>query len=370
MGTDLQVTGVPGARLADVLALADHFNRSGMFSGVGVSGAVVKILAGRELGFGPFASMTGVHVIEGRPSLGSHLMAAKIKSSGRYDYRVNRLDDEECSLTFLERADGQTRELGTERVTIQEAHEKKWHLTRKNEEKSPWVKSPRNMLFARCMSNGFKFYCPDLLAGSVAYHPDEFDAEEPAEDVPPLPGTVVQVDATVDPPLSQPEPRQTEAVEVITAGQRAELVDLLKQFGDRKDEGRRLLDDLYARYQVAKLGDIPAVHFDDCKRFIADRLAALSAAEQPVPPVTQEQFKAELEPTLRARPGYAAELLKVLGVARLGEIPQTWLPLVKAVFARYDQAAALPLFARDYLDGKTVKDLDLLARSLLLQKIG
>ena len=47
--------------------------------------AVVKILAGQELGFGPFASMTGVSIIQGKPVLGANLLAAAVKSTGKYN---------------------------------------------------------------------------------------------------------------------------------------------------------------------------------------------------------------------------------------------------------------------------------------------
>jgi hypothetical protein len=40
----------------------------------------VKVLAGRELGFGPFASVNGIHVIKGKPGIVSaNLMAAAVK---------------------------------------------------------------------------------------------------------------------------------------------------------------------------------------------------------------------------------------------------------------------------------------------------
>ena len=36
--------------------------------------AAVKVQAGMEMGFGPFASMTGIHIIQGRPAVGANLM--------------------------------------------------------------------------------------------------------------------------------------------------------------------------------------------------------------------------------------------------------------------------------------------------------
>ena len=38
-------------------------------------------------------------------------------------------------------------------------------------------KFPRNMLFARAMSNGQKWYCPDAFNGATVYTPEELGAE-------------------------------------------------------------------------------------------------------------------------------------------------------------------------------------------------
>src|SRR5690349_13268341 len=66
------------------------------------SQAVVKILAGSELGFGPFASMVGVSIIQGKPAIGANLMAAAVKRTGKYNYRVTKNTDKEVEITFFE----------------------------------------------------------------------------------------------------------------------------------------------------------------------------------------------------------------------------------------------------------------------------
>ena len=74
---------------SDMSQLAKVFAESGMFSdSKSVAQAIVKIQAGQELGIPPFASMSGVHIIQGRPAIGAGLMAGKVKSSGKYDYKV------------------------------------------------------------------------------------------------------------------------------------------------------------------------------------------------------------------------------------------------------------------------------------------
>ena len=57
--------------LNQTLQLGEVLAKSGFFSDAKqASQAVVKVLAGRELGFGPVASMVGVNIIQGKPAIG------------------------------------------------------------------------------------------------------------------------------------------------------------------------------------------------------------------------------------------------------------------------------------------------------------
>lgn len=161
------------------LAVAKVFAASGFFHDARQEAqALVKIMAGRELGFAPFASMTGIFVSEsrnGRPArLGFHanLMAAAVKRSGRYDYEVRKLDDTGCVLAFVELRAGKRHELGVSPFTIDDA--KRAGLAGGVN----YQAFPRNMTFARALSNGVKWYCPDVFGGPV-YTPEELE-EDPA----------------------------------------------------------------------------------------------------------------------------------------------------------------------------------------------
>src|SRR5512139_2036335 len=73
--------------------------KSGFFSDTkDAAQAIVKVLAGQELGFGPIASMTGIFVIQNRISMSANLIAAAIKRTRRYNYRVIELTDERCEI--------------------------------------------------------------------------------------------------------------------------------------------------------------------------------------------------------------------------------------------------------------------------------
>ena len=127
------------------------------------SQAIVKVLAGRELGFGPIASMTGFYIVKGRVSMSANLMAAAVKRSGRYDFRVRKLDNDEVVIEFLEHIGNEWVSLGVSSFTIEDA---------KRAGTQNLEKFPRNMLYARAMSNGVKWFCADVTGGPT-YTPDE-----------------------------------------------------------------------------------------------------------------------------------------------------------------------------------------------------
>jgi len=63
----------------------------------GAAQASVKILAGREKGFPPLASMVGISIIEGKPAAGANLLAGATKRA-RYTWRVVQRDTKGCML--------------------------------------------------------------------------------------------------------------------------------------------------------------------------------------------------------------------------------------------------------------------------------
>ena len=154
--------------------------------------ASVKVMAGMEMGFGPFASMTGIHIIQGRPAVGANLMASAVKSNPKYDYRVREMSAEVCKIEFFEVIAGHRESIGVSEFTMTDA--KKAHV--KNIDTYP-----RNMLFARAMSNGIRWFCPDVFAGNPTYTPEELGAPVDEE------GNVITVEApTAEEPLAVVKP--------------------------------------------------------------------------------------------------------------------------------------------------------------------
>ncbi len=164
----LQLSGIE-----DLQRLARLFSASGLFGRSGnaeqhMAECAIKILAGAEAGFGPFASHSGVTVINGKPGFGANLLAQAIKRHPLYDYRVIEKTDTICRIKFLAGKE----ELGIETFTMEMA--KRAGLVKPS---GPWAQYPEAMLFARCLTAGMRTHCPDALGGMGAYTPEELGAQ-------------------------------------------------------------------------------------------------------------------------------------------------------------------------------------------------
>ena len=147
---------------------AKALQASGYFRDVTTTAqAIVKIMAGAELGLPPFASMTGINIIQGKPVLGANVLATLVKNDPRYNYTVKVCDAKDCELAWFE--DG--KQVGTSSFTWDEA--KAAGLT----EKDNWKKYPSDMLFARAISRGARRFAPGIFGGSPVYTPDEMGVD-------------------------------------------------------------------------------------------------------------------------------------------------------------------------------------------------
>jgi hypothetical protein len=157
----------------DIYKVSDILAKSGMFGDVqSAAKCFVKVLAGKELGIPAFASMTGIHLIQGKPALSANLMAALIKGSGKYRYKKIKHTPEICELEFFELWQNNWESLGISSFSKDDAQVAGLLAGNPN-----WKKYPKNMLFARAISNGFREFCPDLALGAPIYNPDELGAE-------------------------------------------------------------------------------------------------------------------------------------------------------------------------------------------------
>lgn len=169
----------------DALSIAETFFQSGMFTDIKSSSqAMVKIMAGQEFGIPPFAAMSGIHLIQGKPTIGAGLMAQRVKKSGKYSYNVLQLTDNVCELEFIQLP---KTVLGKSTFTIEDAKK----AGTKNIDRFP-----KNMLFARAISNGVRWFTPDIYE-SVVYVPEEMqDVQQIEQPITPHEVVLTESDVT------------------------------------------------------------------------------------------------------------------------------------------------------------------------------
>ena len=147
--------------LRDVQSLttmADMMVQSGFFKEArDIAKAFVVIKAGEEMGIPAVASMRQIELVNGQISIRAHLVAAMIKRSGRYNYRVRESTDKKCRIEFYE--DGES--VGITEYTWDDAVKAK--LT----EKDAYKKHPADMMYNRAMARGGRMHCADIFLGGV-----------------------------------------------------------------------------------------------------------------------------------------------------------------------------------------------------------
>lgn len=199
-------------RLPELQELGSLLAKSGYFQDAkDMAQAVVKVLAGKELGIPPVASMTGINIITGRVSLSANLMASCVKRSGKYNYIVKELTDTACEIHYFEGKE----QIGVSRFDLGDA---------KRAETKNMQKFPRNMLFARAMSNGAKWYCADVFGGPV-YTPEELGAKVDER------GEVIEISTTIPMPKSKLEA----AKEKVETGEAEGTIDVTPEEETKRD---------------------------------------------------------------------------------------------------------------------------------------
>ncbi len=153
--------------IEDLKTTATAFSKSGLFPNVkSPEQAFVLILAGQEMGVGPMEAVSGITLIQGKPTMSANLLAALVKRHPRYDYRVADHSDTTCRIEFLQ--DGEVS--GVSEFTLEDA--RKAGLGGNQ----TWKKYTAALLFARALTQGVRWYAPDVTS-SAAYTPEELGAD-------------------------------------------------------------------------------------------------------------------------------------------------------------------------------------------------
>lgn len=163
-------------RLAEALSASTLFK--GEKDAVNPAEAFAKILVGHDLGLSATQALMGVHIVKGKPQISANLLATFVKRTPGYDYEITThvYDGDakpkptgECSIAFS--IDGEA--VGISTYTMDDA--RRQNLVKDG---SPWTTAPRNMLFARALSNGVKWYMPDAAGGVAVYTEGELQSAE------------------------------------------------------------------------------------------------------------------------------------------------------------------------------------------------
>lgn len=184
-------------RMNELATAANALHASGFFADVKTQAqAMVKVMAGAEIGLPPFASMSGIHIVNGKPTLGANLIATLVKNDPRYDYRIKQATGEACVITWYENGKAS----GESAFTMAEAQAA--GLTGKQ----TWKAYPSDMLFARALTRGARRYAPGIFGGAPIYTPEEMGVDTDEE------GHIVQgevINVTPTPPTApngKPQP--------------------------------------------------------------------------------------------------------------------------------------------------------------------
>lgn len=206
------------------------FAESGLFSDTKTAAqCFVKVMAGAEMGLPPFTAMNAFHIIQGKVVMAANNIAARIKASNRYNYRIVEKTAARCTIDFYENG--------------KVSHTETWDTARASKANVKNMdKFPDAMLFSRAISAGARVACPDVI-GSY-YTPEELGADVDAD------GEVVTVTAPHSAPAAQQVVEQPAVIEP-PADWRDELARLGKA----------------AKELIADAPDAIALELNDAKTF-------------------------------------------------------------------------------------------------------
>ena len=146
------------------------FYESGIFVDIkSEAQAMVKILAGMEIGLSPIQSMNSCYIVGNKVGYETKIFLAKLKETGKYDYRVKHEFDDKgvamgCEVEFLwMNASSEFIPIGTSRFDRQDA------IRTGLINKDIYKKYPKLMMFYRAASDGIKMFCPQILNGAALY---------------------------------------------------------------------------------------------------------------------------------------------------------------------------------------------------------
>lgn len=159
------------ATIDDIERMAHAVAKSGLFGAKSPEQAMALMLVAQAEGLHPASAARDYDIIQGRPAKKSEAMLRDfIKVGGSVKW--HQLDDTIADATFTHEQGGEVR--------------LSWDIPRATKTglsgKDMWKKWPRQMLRARCLSEGIRTVCP--LATGGMYVPEEIRDMEPETNAP------------------------------------------------------------------------------------------------------------------------------------------------------------------------------------------
>lgn len=128
------------------------------------------IAMGRDLGLNAALALQNIHIIGGKPALGAGARAMFLAQAG-YSWRPVVHTDKQCTLRFYFRGDGMADVDGKPldvTITMEDAERAGWVQNSRGSGKvGNYDKIPKNMLFARVISNFHRWYAPHVVGAQV-----------------------------------------------------------------------------------------------------------------------------------------------------------------------------------------------------------
>jgi len=259
MTTEKSLAITPPMMLSEIVGMAAAFYKSGMFQDTkSEAQAIVKIIAGQELGLPPVYSMQNINMIRNRLASSANTMAMLVKRGGKYNYKITEHNDQVCTIEFFESG----KSVGFSSFSMADA--KRADLIKPD---SGWMKYPRAMLFSRAISQGVRIYCPDAIGGM--YTDEELRAIPAKPGEPDIPednpftssATVKQItdgEGVIEPPVPQatPKPVKPESGGTIGKDEISHIYELLAAHGmDNKALGKWMREEP-RKWQEKNLGEL------------------------------------------------------------------------------------------------------------------
>lgn len=171
--------------MLEKIALASYESRK--FGLTKPGEGTVKLLFCLEAGLHLSTANTGLYIVNGKLAVQSNVIAAKLRQHPNYDYEIKEHTDKVCTIEIwrLGRS-GEWGIAGVSSFTIEEA--RKADLLKKD----VWMHYPKNMLFGRALTNGYRWYAPDVF-GMPLYIPEELGMKVDGEGSPIIEGVFQDV---------------------------------------------------------------------------------------------------------------------------------------------------------------------------------